>query len=233
MDNPHRRRTPWRSHGGHAGCLAAPVVILLVIGLLYFAGRALVPNSPGGSHATRPVSPTASPAVSDTCSPKPCLSRAGLTLLVSDVRRDPSGPLFPLLPAGEHWLTLSATFLDTKQEHDVTDPQFVSDFVSDETGPDQEGYSAPGGFVERRLPIAADCGHSSSIASPGGSDGGAAEPPHVHLRPGDRYGPIQLCYIMAGPPNQRVVIHWGAWQPVTAGMSPPATASTVLDLPLP
>jgi hypothetical protein len=146
-------------------------------------------------------------ATSAPCSPKPCAVVDGLEIVVSGLERDaprPSGGLEA--PSNSHYVRLRVSFTDLSGEHTVLDPRSFTPSLIDEEGPDSTTSGAPGASLSYQL---AHPDNFCGAAPPSiGSGGGNVAPPLAKLKPGERFGPLQLCFWVRGKIDQRLVFAW-------------------------
>jgi len=114
------------------------------------------------------------------------------------------------LPAGSHYLRLDVSFLAVTGTHTVYDPRAATPIVIDEDGPDSSTNSAPGAAITYNMANPDNfCGPPPTpSATAGGAMGGNIAPPLATLGPGERAGPVQMCFWVRGPVNQRLTYAW-------------------------
>jgi len=150
-------------------------------------------------------------AISSPCSPQPCALVGGLEIMISNVDRNATPPLNdPPRPAGSHYLRLDVSFLAVTGTHTVYDPRAATPIVIDEDGPDTSTNSAPGAAITYNMANPDYfCGPPPTpSATAGGAIGGNVAPPLATLGPGERVGPVQMCFWVRGPVNQRLTYAW-------------------------
>lgn len=161
-------------------------------------------QGPVAARASARVMPLATSA---PCSPKPCALVNGLQIVVSDLVRDASRPSGGLeAPSGTHYVRLRVSFIDVSGDHTVLDPRSFMPSLIDEEGPDHMTSAAPGASVAYQL---AHPDNYCGAAPPSiGSGGGNVAPPLAQLKSGQRFGPLELCYWVRGPIDQRLTFAW-------------------------
>jgi hypothetical protein len=149
-------------------------------------------------------------AVSSPCSPQPCALVGGLEIMISNVDRNATPPLNdPPSPAGSHYLRLDVTFLAVTGTHTVYDPRAATPMVIDEDGPDSSTNTAPGAAITYNMANPDNfCGPPPTPSASAGAMGGNVAPPLATLGPGERVGPVHLCFWVRGPVNQRLTYAW-------------------------
>jgi hypothetical protein len=190
---------------------ACRAIALLVLPLVLAAcGSFRMPGS-AASPTPKLVWHVAPVAVSSPCTPQPCALVGGLQIMISNVDRSATPPPNdPPEPAGSHYLRLDVSFLAVTGTHTVYDPHAAMPIVIDEDGPDSMTNSAPGASISYKMANPDNfCGPAptpSAIA--GGGLGGNIAPPLATLAPGQRVGPVHMCFWVKGAVNQRLTYAW-------------------------
>jgi len=182
----------------------------LVLPFVLAACGLRMPGS-AASPTPKPVSHVAAIAVSSPCTPKPCALVGGLQIMISGVERNAKAPPNdPPGPAGSHYLRLDVSFLAVSGTHTVYDPHAAMPILIDEDGPDSMTNSAPGVSISYKMANPDYfCGPAptpSAIA--GGGLGGNIAPPLATLGPGQRVGPVHMCFWVKGRIDQRLTYAW-------------------------
>lgn len=136
-------------------------------------------------------------ALSSPCSPKPCAQVGGLEIMISNVDRNATlPPNDPPRPAGSHYLRLDVSFLAVTGTHTVYDPHAARPIVIDEDGPDSTTNSAPGASITYKManPDSFCGGPPAPTAIAGTAVASNVVPPLATLGPGQRVGPIHMCF---------------------------------------
>ena len=204
--------------------LAVPVV-LVACGGIRMPGS-LLPPSP------TPVWHVAPIAVSSPCTPKPCARVDGLQIMISNIERNATIPASdPPEPSGSHYLRLDVSFLAVTGTHTVYDPHAATPIVIDEDGPDSMRSGAPGVTVSYTMANPDNfCGPAPPpSAAPAGGLGGNIAPPLATLSPGQRAGPVHMCFWVKGPVKQRLTYAW--WPSIVPDT--PGILYTPVMIPLP
>ena len=131
--------------------------------------------------------------------------------MISSIDRNATPPPNdPPRPAGSHYLRLDVSFLAVTGTHTVYDPRAATPIVIDEDGPDTMTNSAPGAAITYSMANPDYfCGPPPTpAATAGGAMGGNVAPPLATLGPGERVGPVQMCFWVRGPVNQRLTYAW-------------------------
>ena len=171
--------------------------------MLGIAGCVIAPDAPS-ARASAKVVPLATSA---PCSPSPCALVNGLQLIVSDLERDaprPSGGL--TAPPDTPYVRLRVAFIAVAGDHAVLDPRSFMPSLIDEGGPDNTTSGGPGASFSYQLAHPDNyCGGAPPSI---GAGGGNVASPLAQLKSGRRFGPLQLCYWVRGPVNQRLSFAW-------------------------
>jgi hypothetical protein len=185
-------------------------IVLASLVMLWTAGcaSAQVPVSVRPSVRVVPV------ATSAPCSPKPCALVDGLQISVSDLERSAVAPAGATdRPPQSHYVRLRLSFVAVSGDHTVWDPGAF--MLIDQEGPDSMTSSAPGVSLSHQYAHRDNfCGATPPST---GSGGGNIGPPLAQLKPGQRFGPFQMCFWVRGSVNQRLTY---AWWPFNAPDTP-------------
>lgn len=165
----------------------AALVLLFVIGSAFSAivqqatggggGTGGLPGLPGG--VPLPSNLPGLSRTSDPCSPQPCLSHSGVTVLIGNVNRNAGAGS----DARTHLVKLDVTFVGVSGTHTVT-PEEVA--MRDSTG---------------NLVLASLDEASASCGSANASD-------TADVSAGQRAGPYTVCYPVAGAANAPLTLVW-------------------------
>jgi hypothetical protein len=152
--------------------------------------------------------------------------------MISSLDRNATPPASdPPRPAGSHYLRLDVSFLAVTGTHAVYDPHAASPIVIDEGGPDSMTNTAPGVSVAYKMAnLDSFCGPpptpSPNASGPLGTN---IAPPLATLAPGQRVGPVHMCFWVQGPVNQRLTYAW--WPSIIPDT--PGTLYKPVMIPLP
>jgi hypothetical protein len=135
-------------------------------------------------------------------------------MTVSDLERNAPAPAGATdRPPQSHYVRLRLSFVAVSGEHTVPDPGAF--MLIDEGGPDSMTSTAPGmSFSNKYAHRDNFCGATPPSTASGG---GNIAPPLAQLKPGQRFGPFQMCFWVAGAVNQHLTY---AWWPFNAPDTP-------------
>ncbi|HEX3630441.1 MAG TPA: hypothetical protein VHW91_08225 [Candidatus Dormibacteraeota bacterium] len=132
-----------------------------------------------------------------------------MELIISNIDRNATPPANDRPePAGSHYLRLDVSFLAVSGTHTIYDPHAATPIVIDEDGPDSMTSGAPGVSISYKMANPDNfCGPAPTPIA-GAELGGNIAPPLATLTPGQRVGPVHMCFWVTGPVNQHLDYAW-------------------------
>lgn len=182
----------WRRVNRGRRLIGLAVLVIVIVGL-YAANRATQTSTTTGAGAEAKVTTTTAPTprirALPVCSPAPCVRYQGLTLSLSDVNPD-----FAAGQLGHHLARITFTFTDRSGDHTVNP---LTDFTLRDVvkGDATPNWRTGGNMWSGENDWPTGCAYPTTNWN-------------LNIAPTGTAGPYGVCFEMAGPPNQPLLLKW-------------------------